>query len=100
MNKVYKIVVEVLDGFLYDGMLVVVGGFGFCGILEFLIDVIMVSGVKDLIVVLNNVGVDDFGFGKFLVICQIKKMMLFYVGENVEFMCQYLSGELELEFNL
>lgn len=63
MKKVYSFVSEVLDGFLFDGMKIVVGGFGFCGIFEFLFDVIKEVGIKDLIFVFNNVGVDDFGIG-------------------------------------
>ena len=99
MNKVYKTAAEALDGLLHDGMLVAAGGFGLCGIPELLIDAIMASGVKDLTVASNNAGVDDFGLGKLLATRQIKKMMSSYVGENAEFMRQYLSGELELEFN-
>lgn len=87
MKKIYVNVVEVLDGFLYDGMFIVVGGFGFCGILELFLDVIKDVGIKDLIFVFNNVGVDDFGIGILLQIKQVKKMISFYVGENVEFMC-------------
>jgi 3-oxoacid CoA-transferase subunit A len=64
-----------------------------------LIDALVASGVKDLTVASNNAGVDDFGLGKLLATRQIKKMMSSYVGENAEFMRQYLSGELELEFN-
>ena len=99
MNKVYKTAAEALDGLLHDGMLVAAGGFGLCGIPELLIDAIMASGAKDLTVASNNAGVDDFGLGKLLATRQIKKMMSSYVGENAEFMRQYLSGELELEFN-
>lgn len=99
MNKVYKTAAEALDGLLHDGMLVAAGGFGLCGIPELLIDAIVASGVKDLTVASNNAGVDDFGLGKLLATRQIKKMMSSYVGENAEFMRQYLSGELELEFN-
>ncbi|MCE8540186.1 CoA transferase subunit A, partial [Ruegeria pomeroyi] len=99
MKKVYKSAAEALDGLLHDGMLVAAGGFGLCGIPELLIDAIVASGVKDLTVASNNAGVDDFGLGKLFATRQIKKMMSSYVGENAEFMRQYLSGELELEFN-
>ncbi len=99
MKKVYGSATEALDGLLEDGMLIAAGGFGLCGIPELLIDAIVESGVKDLTVASNNAGVDDFGLGKLLATKQIKKMMSSYVGENAEFMRQYLSGELELEFN-
>ncbi|WP_421904859.1 CoA transferase subunit A [Mameliella sp.] len=99
MKKVYGSAAEALDGVLHDGMLIAAGGFGLCGIPELLIDAIVESGVKDLTVASNNAGVDGFGLGKLLDTRQIKKMMSSYVGENAEFMRQYLSGELELEFN-
>ena len=99
MKKVYASATEALDGLLQDGMLIAAGGFGLCGIPELLIDALVASGVKDLTVASNNAGVDDFGLGKLLATRQIKKMMSSYVGENAEFMRQYLSGELELEFN-
>ncbi|WP_121630904.1 CoA transferase subunit A [Tropicibacter alexandrii] len=99
MKKVYGSAAEALDGLLQDGMLIAAGGFGLCGIPELLIDAIVDSGVKDLTVASNNAGVDGFGLGKLLDTRQIKKMMSSYVGENAEFMRQYLSGELELEFN-
>ncbi|WP_425074018.1 CoA transferase subunit A [Sagittula sp. S175] len=99
MKKVYGSASEALDGLLSDGMLIAAGGFGLCGIPELLIDAIVASGVKNLTVASNNAGVDDFGLGKLLATRQIKKMMSSYVGENAEFMRQYLSGELELEFN-
>ena len=99
MKKVYASAAEALDGVLHDGMLIAAGGFGLCGIPELLIDAIVDSGVKDLTVASNNAGVDGFGLGKLLDTRQIKKMMSSYVGENAEFMRQYLSGELELEFN-
>jgi 3-oxoacid CoA-transferase subunit A len=84
---------------LRDDMLIAAGGFGLCGIPELLIDAIVASGVKGLTVASNNAGVDGFGLGKLLDTRQIKRMMSSYVGENAEFMRQYLSGELELEFN-
>ncbi|MCV2877052.1 CoA transferase subunit A [Rhodobacteraceae bacterium XHP0102] len=99
MKKIYGSAAEALNGLLQDGMLIAAGGFGLCGIPELLIDGIVDSGVKDLTVASNNAGVDDFGLGKLLATRQIKKMMSSYVGENAEFMRQYLAGELELEFN-
>jgi 3-oxoacid CoA-transferase subunit A len=99
MNKVYGSAREALDGLLFDGMTIAAGGFGLCGIPENLIDALVASGVKDLVVASNNCGVDGFGLGKLLDTRQIRKMMSSYVGENAEFMRQYLSGELELEFN-
>ncbi|PRY82093.1 CoA transferase subunit A [Donghicola tyrosinivorans] len=99
MNKVYGSASEALEGLLRDDMLIAAGGFGLCGIPELLIDAIVESGVKGLTVASNNAGVDGFGLGKLLDTRQIKRMMSSYVGENAEFMRQYLSGELELEFN-
>lgn len=99
MKKIYGSAEEALEGILHDGMLIAAGGFGLCGIPELLIDALVKSGVKDLTVASNNAGVDNFGLGKLLATRQIKKMMSSYVGENAEFMRQYLSGELELEFN-
>ncbi|MEL7174924.1 MAG: CoA transferase subunit A [Pseudomonadota bacterium] len=99
MKKVFGSAAEALDGLLSDGMLIAAGGFGLCGIPELLIDALVASGVKDLTIASNNAGVDGFGLGKLLETRQIKKMMSSYVGENAEFMRQYLAGELELEFN-
>ncbi len=99
MKKVYGSAKEALDGVLFDGMLIAAGGFGLCGIPELLIDGIVEAGTKDITVASNNAGVDGFGLGKLLETRQIKKMMSSYVGENAEFMRQYLAGELELEFN-
>ncbi len=99
MKKVYETASEALDGLLHDGMLIAAGGFGLCGIPELLIDALVESGVNNLTVASNNAGVDDFGLGKLLATRQIKKMVSSYVGENAEFMRQYLSGELQLEFN-
>lgn len=99
MKKVYSSADGALDGLLHDGMLIAAGGFGLCGIPELLIDAIVKSGVKDLTIASNNCGVDGFGLGKLLDTRQIRKMMSSYVGENDEFMRQYLSGELEIEFN-
>ncbi|MEM9106953.1 MAG: CoA transferase subunit A [Pseudomonadota bacterium] len=99
MKKVCSSATEALDGVLKDGMLIAAGGFGLCGIPENLITAIRDAGVKDLTVVSNNAGVDDFGLGLLLQTKQVKKMVSSYVGENDEFMRQYLSGELEIEFN-
>ncbi len=88
-----------LDGILFDGMTIMSGGFGLCGIPENLIAAIRDSGVKNLTIISNNCGVDDFGLGILLKTRQIRKMISSYVGENKEFERQYLSGELELEFN-
>lgn len=99
MKKVYGSASEALDGLLSDGMLIAAGGFGLCGIPELLIDALVESGIKDITIASNNCGIDGFGLGKLLDTKQIKKMMSSYVGENAEFMRQYLSGELELEFN-
>ncbi|HEY9021801.1 CoA transferase subunit A [Seohaeicola sp. SP36] len=99
MKKVYNSAAEALDGLLFDGMFIAAGGFGLCGIPELLIAAIRDNGVKNLTVASNNAGVDGFGLGLLLESRQIKKMLSSYVGENAEFMRQYLSGELELEFN-
>jgi len=99
MNKIYGSAEEALEGLLLDGMMLAAGGFGLCGIPEMLIDALVASGIKDITIASNNCGVDGFGLGKLLDTRQIKKMISSYVGENAEFMRQYLSGELELEFN-
>ncbi len=99
MKKIFPNAAAALDGLLSDGLLIAAGGFGLCGIPELLIDAIVDSGIKDLTIASNNCGVDGFGLGKLLETHQIKKMMSSYVGENDEFMRQYLSGELEIEFN-
>ncbi|MCW0002129.1 CoA transferase subunit A [Pararhizobium sp. YC-54] len=99
MNKIYADPRAALEGLLYDGMSIAAGGFGLCGIPELLIGAIREAGTKDLTIASNNCGVDDFGLGILLKTKQIKKMISSYVGENAEFMRQYLSGELELEFN-
>ncbi|WP_010139699.1 CoA transferase subunit A [Oceanicola sp. S124] len=99
MKKVYGSAAEALDGLLTDGMLIAAGGFGICGIPELLLQAIKDAGTKDLTFASNNAGVDDFGIGILLQTRQVKKMISSYVGENAEFMRQYLSGELELEFN-
>ncbi|MBZ0122420.1 MAG: CoA transferase subunit A [Roseovarius sp.] len=99
MSKIYGSAAEALDGLLHDGMLIAAGGFGLCGIPELLLSAIRESGVKDLTFASNNAGVDDFGIGILLQTRQVRKMMSSYVGENAEFMRQYLAGELEIEFN-
>lgn len=99
MNKVCPNAETALDGLLFDGMTIMSGGFGLCGIPENLILAIRASGVKGITVVSNNCGVDDFGLGLLLQTRQIRKMISSYVGENAEFERQFLAGELELEFN-
>ncbi|WP_375203685.1 CoA transferase subunit A [Hyphococcus sp.] len=99
MKKIYPDARAALDGLTFDGMTVMSGGFGLCGIPENLIVALRDSGVKDITVISNNAGVDDFGLGLLLQTRQIKKMISSYVGENKEFERQYLSNELELEFN-
>jgi 3-oxoacid CoA-transferase subunit A len=98
MNKVYRTAAEAIAD-IPDGATIMVGGFGLCGIPENLILALHNKGVKGLTVISNNCGVDDFGLGVLLQARQIKKMVSSYVGENKEFERQYLSGELELEFN-
>ena len=99
MKKLYKDAGSALDGLLFDGMMIMAGGFGLCGIAENLILALRASGVKNITAVSNNAGVDDFGLGLLLQTRQIKKMISSYVGENETFERQYLNGELELEFN-
>jgi 3-oxoacid CoA-transferase subunit A len=99
MNKVYADATSALAGLLKDGMTIMAGGFGLCGIPETLISAIRESGVKNLTVVSNNCGTDGKGLGLLLDTRQIKKMISSYVGENKTFMNQYLAGELEIEFN-
>ncbi|MDP1617106.1 CoA transferase subunit A [Phenylobacterium sp.] len=98
-DKVRKDAVQALDGLLFDGMTIMAGGFGLCGIPENLIAAIRAHGVKDLTVISNNCGIDGFGLGVLLENRQIRKMISSYVGENKLFEQLYLSGELELEFN-
>jgi 3-oxoacid CoA-transferase subunit A len=98
-QKVYPDAAAALDGLLFDGMTVMAGGFGLCGIPENLIAAMREHGVKDLTVISNNCGIDDFGLGILLAGGQIRKMVSSYVGENKLFERLYLSGELELEFN-
>jgi len=99
MKKVYENATVALKGLLFDGMTIMSGGFGLCGIAENLILALRDSGVKDITAISNNAGVDDFGLGLLLQTRQIRKMVSSYVGENQTFERQYLSGELELEFN-
>ncbi|HMA71457.1 MAG TPA: CoA transferase subunit A [Xanthobacteraceae bacterium] len=99
MNKVYADAPAALAGTLKDGMLIMAGGFGLCGIPETLILAIRESGVRNLAVVSNNAGVDGVGLGILLETKQIRKMISSYVGENKLFAQQYLAGELEIEFN-
>src|SRR5437764_8948057 len=97
MNKVYSNATAALAGLVHDNMTIAAGGFGLCGIPENLIAALRDSGAKDLTIVGNNAGVDDFGMGVLLTTRQVKKVMASYVGENKEFERQVLSGELELE---
>jgi 3-oxoacid CoA-transferase subunit A len=98
-GKVFKSAAAALQGLLHDGISIMCGGFGMCGVPEQLIDALRDSGVKGLTVVSNNAGIDDFGLGQLLMTHQIRKMISSYVGENKEFERQYLSGEIEIEFN-
>ncbi len=98
MQKIYDTPAAALDGLLLDGMTIAAGGFGLCGIPELLLSAIRDAGTKDLTFASNNAGVDDFGIGILLQTRQVKKMISSYVGENAEFMRQYLAGELEIEF--
>ncbi|MBV9736186.1 MAG: CoA transferase subunit A [Acidisphaera sp.] len=99
MNKVYPDAKAALEGVLRDGMMIMAGGFGLCGIPSALIEAIRDSGVKNLTVVSNNAGIDGVGLGVLLDTRQISKMISSYVGENKTFMQQYLAGQLEIEFN-
>jgi 3-oxoacid CoA-transferase subunit A len=99
VNKVYPDAMAALAGLLHDGMVVMAGGFGLCGIPEALIGAIRAAGTRDLTVVSNNAGIDGAGLGILLEARQVKKMISSYVGENKLFAQQYLAGELELEFN-
>jgi 3-oxoacid CoA-transferase subunit A len=98
-SKVYADATSALAGVIKDGMTLMCGGFGACGIPENLIDALHASGVGNLTVVSNNAGLDGVGLGLLLQTRQIRKMISSYVGENKEFERQYLAGELELEFN-
>lgn len=98
-DKVYSDAKSALEGLVFDGMTIMCGGFGLCGIPEQLIEALRDTGVKNITAVSNNAGVDEFGLGALLQTRQIKKMISSYVGENKEFERQFLAGELELEFN-
>ncbi len=99
VNKVYPDAKSALEGLTFDGMTVMSGGFGLCGIPENLILALRDCGVRGITVISNNAGVDGWGLGLLLETKQIRKMVSSYVGENKEFARQYLAGELELEFN-
>ncbi len=99
VSKVYGDAKAALAGILKDGMTIMSGGFGLCGIPETLIEAIRDSGVKGLTIISNNAGIDDVGLGILLQTRQVKKMISSYVGENATFAKQYLAGELEIEFN-
>src|SRR4051812_41782533 len=99
MKKVYPNARAALDGVLKDGMMIMAGGFGLCGMPGTLIEAIRDSGVKNLTCVSNNAGIDGAGLGLLLETRQIRKMISSYVGENKTFAQQYLAGELEIEFN-
>ncbi len=99
MKKLYPDAHAALAGALQDGMVIMAGGFGLCGIPQMLIEAIRESGVSGLTVISNNAGIDGAGLGLLLETRQVKKMVSSYVGENKTFMNQYLSGELEIEFN-
>ena len=99
VSKVYPDAAAALAGVLRDGMVIMAGGFGLCGIPQALIEAIRDSGVRDLTCISNNAGVDDAGLGLLLQTRQIRKMISSYVGENATFAKQYLAGELEIEFN-
>lgn len=98
-SKVYPDATSALQGLLRDGMSIMSGGFGLCGNPEHLILAVRDSGVKGLTVISNNAGVDEQGLGVLLKRHQVSKMVSSYVGENKEFERQYLSGELQIEFN-
>lgn len=99
VNKVYPDARSALTGLLRDGMTVMSGGFGLCGIPSMLIEAIRESGVQDLTIISNNPGIDNFGLGLLLPKRQIRKMIGSYIGENATFAKQYLAGEIEVEFN-
>jgi 3-oxoacid CoA-transferase subunit A len=99
VQKLYPSATAALAGVLRDGMMIMSGGFGLCGIPTALIEAIRESGAKDLTIVSNNAGIDDAGLGLLLQTRQVKKMISSYVGENATFARQYLAGELEIEFN-
>ena len=99
VNKIFPDAAAALAGVIRDGMTIMAGGFGLCGIPSALIEAVKQSGAKNLTFISNNAGIDDAGLGVLLQTRQIKKMISSYVGENATFMRQYLAGELEIEFN-
>ncbi len=99
MGKIYPNATAALAGILRDGMTILSGGFGLCGIPDTLIEAIRDSGVRDLTIVSNNAGIDGTGLGILLETRQVRRMISSYVGENATFARQYLAGELEIEFN-
>ena len=99
MNKIYSDCKEALEGAIFDGMTLMCGGFGLCGVPERMIDALKDSGVKNITAVSNNAGIDGAGLGLLLETKQISKMISSYVGENKIFASQYLNGEIDLEFN-
>ncbi len=99
MSKIYPNATAALAGILRDGMTILSGGFGLCGIPDALIAAIRESGVRDLTIVSNNAGIDGTGLGMLLETRQVRRMISSYVGENATFAKQYLAGELEIEFN-
>jgi 3-oxoacid CoA-transferase subunit A len=99
INKTYPDAKAALADILKDGMTIMSGGFGLCGIPQTLIEAIRDSGVKNLTIISNNAGIDGAGLGLLLETRQVKKMISSYVGENATFAKQYLAGELEIEFN-
>ena len=99
MKKIFDNAAAAMDGVVADGQTIAIGGFGLCGIPSSLIGALRDTGVKNLTCISNNAGIDDFGLGLLLHTRQIRKMIASYVGENKEFERQFLSGELELEFN-
>ena len=99
VNKIYPDAKTALAGLLRDGMTIMSGGFGLCGIPSALIEAIRDSGVKNLTIISNNAGIDDAGLGILLQTRQVRKMISSYVGENATFAQQYLAGDLEIEFN-
>jgi 3-oxoacid CoA-transferase subunit A len=99
MNKLWPDARAALKDIVHDGMLLAVGGFGLCGVPDALLEALRDTGVRGLTIASNNAGVDEWGIGMLLQTRQVKKMISSYVGENVEFERQYLTGELEVEFS-
>lgn len=98
-NKVYKDCVSAVADQLRDGMTILSGGFGLCGIPDALIDAVLESGARNLTIVTNNPGIDGIGIGKLVNTRQVSKLVASYAGENATFAKQYLAGEVEMEFN-